>query len=345
MPSSERGGPLSPPPIKDHPALERRAPFGAPAPETAALAADLEAKLKDAPDPWTVPVDLVRRLRAEGKGVLPIDGPRPESVWVETPPARGPAAPGRVRLSTPEGGGEGPWRGLYLHIHGGGWTFGAPEQFDGRNLRLARASGFAVASAAYRLAPEHKWPAGLEDCVAAARWALSVARARGAPLVIGGESAGAHLAAATLLRLRADGIAVADAVRAAVLIYGCFDLAMTPSMAAWGPRCLVLSTPIVAWFVGNLLDEGADARAPEISPLRADLSGMPPALFQVGDADPLLDDTLFMAERWRAAGAEAHLAVWPGAPHAFDYFDRPADALPIAAQAQDLSAEFIQSLI
>ena len=91
-------------------------------------------------------------------------------------------------------------------------------------------------------------------------------------------------------------------------------------MANWGPRYLILSTPVTEWFVGNLLPCG-DPGAPAVSPLLNGLGALPPALFQVGNCDPLLDDSLFMAQRWRAAGNRADLAVYPGGVHAYDMFD------------------------
>jgi acetyl esterase/lipase len=108
-----------------------------------------------------------------------------------------------------------------------------------------------VVSVQYRLAPEHRWPACAEDCEAAALWAMEEF---GGPLLIGGESAGAHLSAVTLLRLKARGMA--GRVAGMVLNYGVYDLRMTPSMANWGGRYLVLSTPVVAWFCDNLLPGG-----------------------------------------------------------------------------------------
>lgn len=319
---------------------ERSPPFGAPTPETVRFVERLTQTFEAAPPPWTTPVHLIRRLRAAGKGVLPIEGPSPELDWVCWADAPFAAAdgPNRGRWTSPAAP-----KGLYLHFHGGGWTFGAPEQFDGRLLRLSRAADVAVISAQYRLGPERRWPEPLEDAVAALRWAEQKAQSLGAPLFVGGESAGAHLAAVALTAARRAGQPAE--VAGAALTYGCFDLAMTPSMRRWGARMLVLSTPVVEWFIQNLLGVGSAAplaRDPAVSPLWDDLSGMPPALFQVGDADPLLDDSLFMAARWRAAGAEAALAVWPGAPHAFDQFTRLEDALPIALESQALTAAFLR---
>lgn len=324
-------------------ALER---WGAPDPNTQAFNDRLEAVLAAAPPPWTTPVDAVRKLRAQGGGAIPVHGPLPEGDWIAfDPTALGPeaaaAASGPRRLRVIES--EGAPKALILHLHGGGWTFGAAEQSDGRCLRLARETGALSVSIPYRLAPENPWPACGDDALAGALWGLEEAERRGGlPVFMTGESAGAHLALLTLLRLRALGRLAP--VRGAMLLYGCYDLRMTPSLRNWGARNLVLSTPIVEWFCGNLLGSGGEglAAAPSVSPLLADLSGMPPAVFQVGSLDPLLDDSLFMAERWRAAGSEATLSVWPGAIHGFDYFDRPEDALPIALACQQATADFMR---
>ena len=278
-------------------------------PETAAFNAALEATLAALPPVYKVPPELTRKARAEGRGPFPAGGPLPGSDWRDIPGA--PGGPGRVRITEPSG----KARGTYLHIHGGGWTLGAPDQYDVHNQRIARETGCRVVSVQYRLAPEHPWPACAEDCEAAAIWALGEFDG---PMIIGGESAGGHLSAVTLLRLRDKGLS--GRFRGAVLNYGVYDLRMTPSMANWGERYLVLSTPVTDWFVRNLLPEGGDG-SPLVSPLLADLGGLPPALFQIGTSDPLLDDSLFMSQRWRAAGNRFELAVYPGGIHAFDMFD------------------------
>ena len=137
---------------------------------------------------------------------------------------------------------------------------------------------------------------------------------------IGGDSAGAHLSAVTLLRLR-DRHAITGAFAAANLIYGVFDLAMTPSQRNWGERNLVLTTAVMRYFEETFLPGMDDEakRDPDVSPLYADLRDMPPALFSVGTLDPLLDDTLFMEARWRAAGGRTELRIWPEAIHAFHH--------------------------
>lgn len=275
--------------------------------ETAAFNARLEAMLRDLPATHEVPVEVTRKARDEGRGIFPPQGPRPGSDWVSLPSGR------RVRLSPAPG----RPRGLYLHIHGGGWSLGNPMHYDAINQGIAAATGMTVVAAEYRLAPEHRWPAQLEDARAALDWAL--AEWPGLPVAVGGESAGAHLSACLLLALRAGGRL--GRIAGACLHYGMYDLRMTASMALWGPRKLVLSTPTVAWFVANLVPRPEDRADPAVSPLLADLRDMPPALFQVGTADPLLDDTLMLAARWAAAGRPAELAVHPGGVHAFDMFD------------------------
>ena len=211
-------------------------------------------------------------------------------------------------------------RGVYLHLHGGGHCIGSHDQQDPALARIATECQVAVASVGYRLAPEDPYPAGPDDCEAAALWLVKNAASEFGSdrLLIGGESAGATLSAVTLLRLRdRHGF---TGFRAANLTYGAYDFSLTPSAARWGDRYLVLSTPIAKWLIGMYLPGGSDQRDPDISPLYADLSGLPPALFTVGTMDPLLDDTLFMYTRWLAAGNEAELAVYPGGVHAFDAF-------------------------
>lgn len=285
-------------------------------PETAAFNARIEPVLTALPAPGVVPVIDLRAARARGEGPYPLAGPRDGSLWQTIPGGQ------RVRVS--------PWagtpRGIYLHLHGGGWTFNAPDQYDAVNQAHATATGMTVIAAEYRLAPEHIWPACLHDCRAALDWVL--AEWPGLPVVIGGESAGAHLTAAVLVDAGRQ-----ERIRGAVLNYGIFDFRMTPSMALWGTRNLVLNTPIVAWYLDNVAPDGVRRDDPALSPLLAPLTGMPPALFQVGTMDPLLDDTLMMAARWVGAGNAAELAVYPGGIHAFDMFDL-AIARAFAARQQ-----------
>jgi acetyl esterase/lipase len=170
----------------------------------------------------------------------------------------------------------------------------------------------------YRLAPEHAFPANAADCVAAAGWLVEHAADEfGADrIVIGGESAGAHLSAVTLLRLRAKQLA--DKFCGANLVYGMYDLALTDFLRNWGERNLILNTEICRWSVEQMTPGWTEEqlRSPMLSPLYADLTGLPPALFTVGTDDPTLHDSIKMAARW--PGAE--LQIYPHGFHASNLF-------------------------
>jgi acetyl esterase/lipase len=213
--------------------------------------------------------------------------------------------------------------GVYLHIHGGGWMFGSADGQDERLWDLARAARLAVLSVEYRLAPEHPYPAGPDDCELAARWLVRDAAAEFGTdrLLIGGESAGAHLTMTTLLRLR-DRHGIIGAFRAAHLMFGPFDLTMTPSQRLFGARRLLSNTDSLRGIYDAFLPgrSSESRRDPDVSPLYADLTGMPAARLVVGTGDPLRDDTLFMAARLRAAGVPVDLAVVAGAMHGFTLF-------------------------
>ena len=229
-----------------------------------------------------VPLEVLRRNRLGG----------------DTPPVRLPQGQDRVvngvpvRVFTP-----GHVEGVYLHIHGGGWSFGSADGQDEKLWKLARETRLAVVSVEYRLAPEHPFPAAPGDCEAAARWAE--AEFGTDRLLIGGESAGAHLSVLTLLRL--PGV-----FRAANLVFGAYDLSKPGTDRL--KRTYELFTP-------GLTAE--QRRAPEISPVFADLTGVPPARIVVGAEDPLLDDSLTLAGRWQAP---VELSVVAGAPHGFTLY-------------------------
>ena len=214
----------------------------------------------------------------------------------------GAGGPLRLRVLGPERP-----RAYYLHVHGGGWALGGADRQDQTLLRFARAAGVAVVAVDYRLAPEHPHPAAVDDCVVALRWLAAIGVPR---LIVGGESSGAHLAALALLALR--GCGELGAIAGANLAYGVYDVSMTPSARLWGNRRVVINTPDLAFLAAQYAPP-ARHRDPDVSPLYAGLTGMPPALFSCGTLDPLLDDTLFMAARWRAAGNPTELALYPGA--------------------------------
>jgi acetyl esterase len=282
------------------------------APDARAFLEMFEKAMAGVPTAVNTPIPTLRAARASGSAALPI-------VRLETGTTQeisGPVGPMSLRTFRPAQA-----RGAFLHFHGGGFVMGAPDQQDVMLNRLAEETGLTAVSAGYRLAPEHPFPAALDDCLASAIWFLDQA-ASGAygdgPLSIGGESAGAYLAVTTLLKLREAGLA--GRFGAAVLTYGAYDLSLTPSARNWGERYALISTPILKAYLGAFAAGESDLTSPAVSPLYADLSGLPRALFTVGTLDPLLDDSLFMAQRWRAAGNSAELAVYAGGIHAFNAF-------------------------
>jgi acetyl esterase len=209
-------------------------------------------------------------------------------------------------------------RAVVLDIHGGAWSIGTALNDATLNDEMARACNVAVVSVDYRLAPEFPFPACIEDCKAAAKWLLDNAKKEFGTdkIFISGASAGGHLAAVTTIYIR-DSLKQIDKVKGVNLIYGCFDLGRTPSHRLVTDSSLLLykksleeSVQLVfgGWTIQQLQN-------PQYSPLYADLNGLPPALFTVGTADPLMDDTFFMETRWRNAGNKTFLAVYPECPH------------------------------
>jgi acetyl esterase/lipase len=262
---------------------------------------------------WEVGAAKVREARANGQGVFPAPVKSERARWIEID---GPAGKIKLRAIAPEQS-----RGVYLHIHGGGHVLGAADQQDRLLERIADETKLTALSVEYRLAPEDPYPAGPDDCEAAALWVSDhLSDFGGAALAIGGESAGAHLSAMTMLRLRDK--QGRTPFRAANLVFGVFDLGMTPSARSFGDERLVLRTLDIHKFGDAFLPGMSDAekRSPELSPLYADLKGLCPALFTVGTRDALLDDSLFMHARWTAAGNRAELDIYPGACHGFIAF-------------------------
>jgi acetyl esterase/lipase len=260
--------------------------------------------------------------------------PMPPRSAVEEKRIEGPSPQG-IRLLTLRP--PGISRGTYFYVHGGGWIAQSPDDYLSFLWRLCREAEVAVVAPDYRLAPEHPFPAGPDDALAAARWLVtSGSKEFKGPFIMGGDSAGGHLAALTLQRLRDE--ARLTPFVGADLVYGCYDMTLTPSARAHGDK-LPLSTSMMKvvadWACGNL-----DKNDSKVSPLYGSVDGLPPALFTVGTSDPLLDDTLFMNQHWRAAGRPAVLEVYPGGVHGFDWLP-----LAIGVQSIDRRVQFLRERV
>ena len=220
-----------------------------------------------------------------------------------------------VDLYAPDG--EGPHPGI-LFIHGGSWVAGSPLTHDTLAHRLAE-RGYSVVSVDYALAPEHKHPAGLDDCVVAADWLAAEAARLGIDpgrLAIMGDSAGGNLAAATLHRLlERDGATV---FRSAVLPYGVYDF---PAMLELPEDAPFVNGRIFIWQVEDYLGTTPDdpkLASPAVSPRYSPrLASYPPVFMTAGTRDPLLQQSLDLAESLKAAGVETEMLVCEGATHAF----------------------------
>jgi len=295
-------------------------------PETARLNRQTIQVLTGQPEWWITGPEAFRAARRRGEGPFPapVMSSRARTLTIAGKDGNDIA----LRVIAPA-----QPRGIYLHLHGGGWVLGGADMQDPMLERIADATGQAVVGVEYRLAPEHPYPAGPDDCEAAAAWLVQNGKREFGTdaLTVGGESAGGHLAAVTILRMRdRHGY---TGFRGANIVYGAFDLGMTPSQRQFGDTRLILRTIDMQQFYNAFLPTIADRRVPDISPLYADLKGLCPALFSVGTTDALLDDTLFMHARWVAAGNEAELAIYPGGPHGFTLF--PSELAKAATARMD----------
>ena len=227
---------------------------------------------------------------------------------------------------------------VILHLHGGAYILGSCRTERDLAARLGAASDARVLSLEYRLAPEHPFPAALEDATAACRWLLDNHVEPG-HLAISGVSAGGGLVAATLLSLRDAGDPLPAA---AVLISPWTDLLCTGDSMVTRAEADPWLSPESAKEGAQYYLGGADGSLPLASPVYGDLHGLPPLLIHAGDDEILLDDSTRLAERARAAGVEVTLDVWDGMWHAWHAF---AFLLPEGQQAIEQIGRFIRRQI
>jgi len=223
-----------------------------------------------------------------------------------------------------------------LYLHGGAYVFGRADLYRDFIWRIAKRARAKVVFVDYRLAPEHPFPAAIEDATAVYR-ALLESGVDPKRIAIAGDSAGGGLAFATLLKLRDQGLPMPAAV---VALSPWTDLALSgKSVTTNAAADPIYEIGAAQKFAGYYL-ASADPRNPYASPLYGDLTGLPPSLIQVGSDEAQLDDAVRMAERLRAAGCEVDMKAWPRMPHAWQLFAR---LLPEARQAIEEIGEFLRT--
>lgn len=227
----------------------------------------------------------------------------------------GPAGQIPARVYRPDGAGPLP---VLVYFYGGGWSLGTLDTCDGVCRMIANAAGCVTVATGYRLAPEHKFPAAVEDCHAGARWVAEHAAELGADatrLAVGGDSSGGNLAAAVALRARDLG---GPAIAHQLLVYPNTDhQAGTPSMRDFADEYF-FNPASVRWYWGMYLAAPEDGANPLASPLRADdLSGLPPATVITAGYDPLRDEAELYASKLQAAGVPAEIIRYGAMMHGF----------------------------
>jgi monoterpene epsilon-lactone hydrolase len=272
------------------------------------------------------PLEVVRQRFRRMERLVP---PPPRGTRIE------PVSAGGVRAEMVATESSDPHRHV-LYLHGGAYTIGSPRLYRHFTWRLANAARARVLAIDYRLAPEHPFPAALEDALAAYRWLLG----QGADprrLAVAGDSAGGGLTLAALMKLRDEG---APLPVAAVAMSPWTDLALTGrslhANAASDPMLIAAEVPRLARFY---VPE-SEARNPYASPLYGDPAGLPATFIQVGSDEILRDDAVRMAEKMKAAGCEVELQVWPRMPHVFQVL---AAVVPEARRAMAEIARFLRA--
>ncbi|TAQ90611.1 hypothetical protein B7494_g1076 [Chlorociboria aeruginascens] len=260
-----------------------------------------------------------REMYERGETALPPPAYHPDALNV-TIPSRNPGRNIACRLVYPaarKGAEERRnTRGTILHIHGGGWVLGDQKYSDDHLMFYADAADCAVLSVGYRLAPEHPFPQGPEDCYDVGEYLVNNGEKEyGGPLrFIGDESAGGHLSLLTAFHLLKTQPAFKPS--GLLLHYGCFDMRFLPSMRT-SSKTVVIDQTIMERYVEALLPNmPVEQRSdPSISPLFEDLEKLrgrlPSAIFTCGTDDPLLDDSVMMGTKWLVAGGEAIIKVYP----------------------------------
>ncbi len=250
--------------------------------------------------------------------------------------------PGPIRVRVYEPPGDERDRGVLVYFHGGGFVTGSLDSHDGVCRALAAATPCVVVAVDYRLAPEHRFPAAVEDAWAATAWVAEHAASLGADparVAVGGDSAGGTLAAVVALRARDRGLPLA----LQLLVYPVCDLACDTASYRELADGYGLTAAAMAWYRDRYLGPAGDPADPEASPLRApDLADVAPALVLTAEYDPLRDEGEAYAQRLRAAGVPVTLVRYDGLIHGF--YRMPA-AIGRAREALGASAAALRSAL
>jgi acetyl esterase len=287
------------------------------------------------PKPWETPIAVLRKNFAGMMGLVgPKDVPIGKAKNFTIP---GPAGEIRARAYAPVAAGSEALPAL-VYFHGGGFVVGDLDTHDGLCRLFAHEGGFRVIAIDYRLAPENKWPAPMEDAIAALRWIAENAPALGVDagcIAVGGDSAGGLLAACLTQAMKEKG---GVGVAFQLLMFPSTDLAgHFPSMEKFAVGYF-MEKRMIEWNTEQLLPKGIDAASPKISPLRAkDFSGLPPAYVMLAGYDPLHDEGLAYAEKLQQAGVKVTIADYGDMVHCFIYLQtvlpQAHDAVAAAAKA------------
>jgi acetyl esterase len=261
----------------------------------------------------------IAEARAQYEARIGIMAPPASVGSVSERTIQGPAGDLKLRIYHPAG--QGPFA-LLAFFHGSGFVLCSLDTHDGMCRNLCAGAGCIVVSVDYRLAPEHKFPAGLDDCVLATRWVAEHAlelNGDARRLAVGGDSAGGNLAAAAALRIRDE---AGPALYGQLLIYPVTDY-HTPGTPSYQENAegYGLTRDTMRWFWHHYINDAKDAVQPYASPLRArDFSGLPPALVVTAEYDPLRDEGERYADKLRAAGTSCVLSRWRGMNHGFFFW-------------------------
>jgi acetyl esterase len=289
------------------------------------------------PKTWEVPPAVARQSFA---GMMQITGPKDVAVGkIENLIIPGPGGAIRARSYTPIAT-AGPLPTL-IYFHGGGFVVGSLESHDGLCRLFTAEGGFKVIAVDYRLAPEHPWPAAVDDAWAATQWIEQNAASIGVDagrIAVGGESAGGMLAAiVTQLAREKGGLRIAYQM----LLFPNTQIGSETSSMKEFAVGYFLERRAIEYFVSLYLPPGTDRDSPKVSPLRArSFSGLPPAYVMLGGFDPLHDEGLAYAEKLRAAGVKVTLANYPDMVHGFIYLQT---VLPQARDAVANAAKVVKT--